>query len=90
VRVHLILDSEGSIVGFVPSDVREVNQLPQQNGSSEEVTRVEIRPFPEAGQTVHEVELPSELETLNGMELQSALLRYRIKADAARLVQRES
>lgn len=88
-RVHLILDSEGSIVGFLPSGVQEVNQLPKQDGPSEEVTRVEIRPLPQAGQTVHEVELPAELEALSGVELQSALVGYQIKAEAVRLVQRD-
>jgi hypothetical protein len=90
VRVNLILNAEGSIVGTIPSGVQEVNQIPKKDGPSEEVTQVEIRVVPQSGQTVHEVELPPELEALSGVELQNAVIGYQIKTEEARLVQRSS
>jgi len=88
VRVHVIVDAEGSIVGFVSAGVQRVTGMPQQDGPSEEMTEIEIRPVADPGQTVYEVELPSELEDLNGMELQSSLIGYEVNAEGAELVQR--
>jgi hypothetical protein len=87
VRLHLILDSESRIVATVPSGVQETNQLPKRDEPSEEVAKVEIRPVPLPGQTVHEVELPRELEGLSGVELHNALMGYQVQVGEAKLVQ---
>jgi hypothetical protein len=86
VRVYLIQDSEGKIVGTIPAGVQETDQVPKRDEPSEEAgTKVEIRPVPLPGQTVHEVELPRELESLSGLDLQNALIGYEVTAGEARL-----
>lgn len=85
-RVYLIQDSEGKIVGTIPAGVQETDQVPKRDEPSEEAgTKVEIRPVPLPGQTVHEVELPRELESLSGLDLQNALIGYEVTAGEARL-----
>jgi len=41
-----------------------------------------------AGQSVYELELPSELEGLEGDDLANALLRYRVTSGDPKLVER--
>lgn len=85
-RVYLIQDSEGKIVGTIPAGVQETDQVPKRDEPSEEAgTKVEIRPVPLPGQTVHEVELPRELESLSGLDLQNELIGYEVTAGEARL-----
>jgi hypothetical protein len=97
-RIYLIQDSENRIVGTVPFGVQEFTEIPG-NGklpdgrelSEGDVARLEIVPVPHAGQTIHEVELPKELEDLNGPDLLTALVGYEVKLAAeAKLVQRGS
>ena len=48
-----------------------------------------IVPEPMEGQTIHEVELPAELESIeDGADLMRALSDYRISAGEAKLVRR--
>jgi hypothetical protein len=50
---------------------------------------VEVVPEPLEGQTIHEVELPAELEAIeDGADLMRALSDYRISAGKAKLVRR--
>jgi hypothetical protein len=49
----------------------------------------EVVPEPLEGQTIHEVELPAELEAIeDGADLMRALSGYRISAGKAKLVRR--
>jgi hypothetical protein len=95
VRVFLIQDSEGRLVGTAPSGVQEVKTsppgVPVSKGAEEEALQVEIESEPLPGQRVHELELPSELEGLDDAnELLKALSGYRLMAGEAKLVQRGS
>jgi hypothetical protein len=82
----VIQDSEGKIVGTVPAGVQETDQVPRSDEPSEEAgTKVQIRPVPLPGQTVHEVELPRELEDLRGFELHNALIGYEVTAGEPKL-----
>jgi hypothetical protein len=86
VRVYVIQDSEGKIVGTVPAGVQETDQVPKSDEPSAEAgTKIQIRPIPLPGQTVHEVELPRELESLSGFELHNELIGYEVTAGEAKL-----
>ena len=85
-RMYLILGSEGDIVAAVPADSQEVRSLPKTDEESNEFVSVEFRPIPESDQTIYNVELPSELEQLSGVELQQALTRYQVKPPQASLI----
>jgi hypothetical protein len=93
-RVHLIQDSRGRIVGTAPAGVQEVRTtLPGVPTSSkdakEEALEVEVVPEPLEGQTVHEVELPTDLASIeDGAELLKALSEYRVSVGEAKLVRR--
>jgi hypothetical protein len=93
-RMYLILDSGDNIVGAVSADIQEVRTLPKTDEESEEVATLEVQAIPQPGQTIYEVELPRELEQLNGVELQQSLMRYEVKprqvAVEAELVLRDS
>lgn len=92
--VHLIQDSRGRIIAMIPSGVNEVKTtLPGvsiDTKDAEEVElQVEIVPDPLEGQTIHEVELPAELEAIeDGADLMRALSDYRVSAGKAKLVRR--
>ena len=93
-RVHLIQDSRGRIIGTTPLGAQEVKTtLPgvpvTTKDAVEEALQVELAPEPLKGQTIHEVELPAELAAIEeGDELLKALSDYRISAGEARLVRR--
>jgi hypothetical protein len=93
-RVHLIQDSRGRIIATVPSGANEVRTtLPgvpvTTEGAEEQALQVEVVPEPLKGQTVHEVELPAELEAIQeGTDLVRALSDYRVSAGEAKLVRR--
>jgi hypothetical protein len=44
-------------------------------------------PEPLPGQTVHELELPRELQGLEGVDLHEALMGFRVRTGKAELVQ---
>jgi hypothetical protein len=56
----------------------------------EDVAELTVRAIPLPGQTVDEVDLPRELEQLQGAELFEALERYEVKAEKKELVLRDS
>jgi hypothetical protein len=93
-RVQLIQDSRGRIVGTAPSGPMEVRTtLPgvpaSRKDAEEESLQVEVVLEPLKGQTIHEVELPAELERIeDGSDLLKALSEYRISAGEAKLVKR--
>jgi hypothetical protein len=97
-RIYMIQDSEGRIVGTAPFGVQEFTEIPGDgklpDGSElpeGDVARLEIVPVPLPGQTVHEVELPGELEDLSGPDLLTTLIGYEVKPTGeTKLVQRES
>jgi hypothetical protein len=94
-RVYVIQDDEGRIVATAPCGSRRVTTtLPGTPRAAEDARghelEVEVTPRPLPGQTLHEVELPSELEHLAEMELHNALLRYRITSGEAKLAAPES
>lgn len=94
--IYLIQDSDGRLVGTVSSGVQEVKTLlpgvrmPVAKGAeepSEEILKVEIVPEPLPGQTVHELELPRELQGLEGVDLHEALMGFRVRTGKAEFVQ---
>jgi hypothetical protein len=93
-RVHLIQDSRGTIIATTPSGVDEVRTtlpgVPVTTKDAEEhALQVEVVPEPLKGQTIHEVELPAELEAIEeGTDLLKALWDYRIVAGETKLVRR--
>ena len=92
-RVVLVQDFEGRIVGTAPSGVEEVKtSLPgtpvSEREAQEEALQVEVVPEPLEGQSIHEVDLPPELEKLEGAELLEGLQAYRVAVGEAKLVQR--
>jgi hypothetical protein len=93
-RVHLIQDSRGRIIAALPSGPQAVKTTlpgvsPTTKDAEEHELRVEVVPEPLEGQTIHEVELPEELEAIEGgADLMSALSDYRISAGKAKLVRR--
>ena len=93
-RVHLIQDSRGRIIATIPAGAGEFRTtLPgvpvTTKDAEEDALQVEVMPEPLKGQTIHEVELPAELEAIEeGADLLKALLDYRIAAGAAKLVRR--
>jgi hypothetical protein len=94
VRLYLIFDSRAKLIGTVPSGVQDVKTtlpgVPAIPGEqSEEVLQVSVLPRPLPGQTVHEVEVPRELEGLSEVELHEALMSYQVKPGEAELVRPE-
>jgi hypothetical protein len=93
-RVHLIQDSRGRIIATTPSGADEVKTtLPgvavTTKDAEEHALQVEVVPEPLKGQTIHEVELPADLEAIeDGPELVKALSDYRLSAGEAKLVRR--
>jgi hypothetical protein len=93
-RVHLIQDSRGRIIATVPSGADEVRTtLPGAHATTkdaeEHALQVEVVPEPLKGQTIHEVELPAELEAIEeGPDLMKALQDYRISSGEPKLVRR--
>jgi hypothetical protein len=93
-RVHVIQDSRGRIIATTPSGANEVRTtlpgVPVTSKDAEEhELQVEVVPEPLKGQTIHEVELPAELEAIEeGPDLVKALADYRISAGEAKLVRR--
>jgi len=100
-RVHVVQDSEGRIIGTAPSGVEEVKtSLPgaplahtrqkEGKGADEDEETLEVTVVVEAmpDQSVHEVDLPSELENLEEADLANVLLRYRVASGEAKLVER--
>ena len=93
-RVQLVQDSRGMIIGTAPSGPMEVRTtLPgvsvSRKDPEEESFQVEVVLEPLKGQTIYEVELPAELARIeDGDKLLKALSGYRISDGEARLVQR--
>jgi hypothetical protein len=93
-RVQLIQDSRGRIVATIPAGAIEFRTtLPgvpaTTKDAEEDALRVEVVAEPLKGQTVHEVELPAELEAIeDGAELLKALGGYRVTRGDAKLVRR--
>lgn len=93
-RVHLIQDSRGRIIAMIPSGASEVRTtLPgvpvTTKDAEEQELQVELVPEPLEGQTIHEAELPAELEAIeDGADLMRALSDYRISAREVKLIRR--
>jgi hypothetical protein len=95
VRTYVVQDSEGRIIGAVPSGVQEVRTtlpgVPVAKGDAEDQSlQVRVVPQPLPGQTIYEVELPSELERLDPDELIDALTDYEVLAQEGKLVRLEA
>jgi hypothetical protein len=95
-RRYLVQDAEGRIVAIVSSDVQKTTvsesgpsnaTVPSGEDGTAELTSGAI-PLP--GQTFHEVDLPRELEQLQGAELFEALDSYELKPGKKELVLRDS
>jgi hypothetical protein len=93
-RVQLIQDSRGRIIATIPAGANEFRTtLPgvpvTTKDAEEDALQVEVVAEPLEGQTVHEVELPAELEALEeGADLLKALAGYRVSVGEAKLVRR--
>ena len=96
-RVHVICDSKGRIVGTAPSGVHEVRTSRpgapvSKRKPLEEAFQVEVVPEPLPGQKVYELELPRELEAIeDGVEFLEVVSKYRVVEGAktqAKLVRR--
>jgi hypothetical protein len=98
-RVYVVQDAEGRIVGTAPVGAQEVKtSLPGaplaharskgKGEQEEEALQVTIVAEPMPGQSVHEIELPAELKDLEGDDLANALPRYRVTSGDAKLVER--
>lgn len=96
-RVYVICDSEGRIVGTAPFGVHEVRTSPpgapvSKRKPAEEVFQVDVVPEPLPGQKVYDLELPPELEAIeDGIEFLEAVSKYGVVKDAkgkARLARR--
>jgi len=93
-RVQLVQDSRGRIVGTAPSGPMEVRTtlpgVPESSKDAEQETfQVEVVLEPLKGQTIHEVELPDELEKVeDASDFLKALSEYRISTGEAKLVKR--
>jgi hypothetical protein len=93
-RVHVIQDWQGRVIATTPSGADEVRTtLPgvpvTTKDAEEQALQVEVVPEPLKGQTIHEVELPAELEAIEeGPELVKALSDYRLSAGEAKLLRR--
>ena len=93
-RVHLIQDSRGRVIAVIPSGAHEVRTtlpgVPVTTKDAEEhELQVELVPEPLEGQTIHEVELPAELEAIkDGADLMRALSDYHISAREVKLIRR--
>jgi hypothetical protein len=61
-KINIIVDSAGSIVGTARAAIPE-------KGGKAEAPEVEVGIAPPPGQSVHEVEVPDELVQLEGPEL---------------------
>jgi hypothetical protein len=91
-RSYVICDSSGTVIGTAPIGVEEVRTslpgAPLSKGETEgEVFQVRVVPEPLPGQTVYEVELPTELARLeDGAEFQKAISEYRLAPREAMLV----
>jgi len=84
-RVFVFTNTAGRILGIVSAEVREVKPDPD----SEDTMKVKIAPESSPGQMVFEVELPSELETIESpAEFQQALEDYRVQTGEAALIRR--
>jgi hypothetical protein len=84
-RMYLIVDESGRILGTVSPEILEIEREPD----SEDVMKTEIVPEASTKQRVHEVELPEELEGIESpAELQEALEQYKVEAGEVRLVAR--
>jgi hypothetical protein len=95
-RRYLVEDAEGRIVAVVRSGVHRTTVSRSGPSSAtvpsgeEDVAEMTFWVTPLPGQTVHEVDLPSELEDLQGAELFEALMSYEVKAGETELVLRDS
>jgi hypothetical protein len=93
-RVQLIQDSRGRIIATIPAGTNEFRTtLPgvpvTTEDAEEDALQVEIVVEPLEGQTVHEVELPAELESFeDGTDLLRALSGYRVSGGDAKLIRR--
>ena len=93
-RVQLVQDPRGRIIGTAPSGPMEVRTtLPgnpvSRKDAEEESLQVEVVLEPLKGQTIHEVELPADLAGIeDGADLLKALSEYRISVGEAKLVRR--
>jgi hypothetical protein len=93
-RVHVIQDSRGRVIAMIPSGTTTVRTtlpgVPATTKDAEEhELQVEVVAEALEGQTIHEVELPAELEAIDdGAELMKALSDYRISTREAKLTRR--
>lgn len=93
-RVQLIQDAGGRIIATVPAGATEFRTtLPgvpiTTKDAEQDALQVEVVAEPLKGQTVHEVDLPAELEAIEeGADLLKALADYRVSAGEAKLVRR--
>jgi hypothetical protein len=84
-RVFVLTNTSGRILGIVSAEVREVKPDPD----SEDTMKVKITFESSPGQMVFEVELPSELETIESpADFQQALEDYRVQTGEAALIHR--
>jgi hypothetical protein len=78
-RIYVILDSEGTVVGTAPVGAQAVGDL-----------TLDSRPIALEGQVVQEILVPSELEDLDPLELHNALGDYQIKPGETEPIKRGS
>jgi hypothetical protein len=86
-RVYLVFDSASSLVAILSADPQQIRALPRTGDELEQpIDVMPLSPRPLRGQTVHEIELPQELEGLSGADLRGELMRYQVKAGESRLI----
>jgi hypothetical protein len=94
-RRYLVQDAEGRFVGIVSSGVQKttVSESGPSNATvpsgADDTAEVTFGAIPLPGQTFHEVDLPRELEQLQGAELFEALISYEVKPGKGELVLRD-
>ena len=82
-RVYVISDSAGEVMGVIPAGADEttLGRGPWPEEQSEQLVSSELVPQALPGQRVDEVEVPEELEALSStLELHQTLRDYRVKS----------
>jgi hypothetical protein len=93
-RRYLVQDAEGRYVGIVSSGVQRTTL--SESGPSgatvpsgaDDTAELTFGAVPLPGQTFHEVDLPREIEQLQGAELFEALMSYELEPGKRKLVLR--
>jgi hypothetical protein len=95
-RRSLVQNAEGRLIAVVNSGVWKttVSESGPSNAivpsGEDDIAELTVGAVPLPGQTVHDVDLPRDLEQLQGAELFEALMRYEVKLGKTELVLRDS